>query len=189
MAVGQAVQLAEHRIAVPLVERARLEVVGVEPSHPAAAATRFGLGGTQEAGAEAAAAVAGRQPELVDEQEAARGLRDQAADRLVLDMGHEAEPAVIQRAEIGLVVRQQPAQQELGVGLAGRVGQLDRGLECHHAAGWPSVMPWMPPPPWTRSRASIGTISRPGQAAANALAATLSVAPPKLGMITAPFAR
>ena len=42
-------------------------------------------------------------------------------------------------------------------------------------------MPCNPPPPCRTARASTGTISRPGQAAAMTLAATLSAASPKLG--------
>ena len=79
MAVGQPVQLAEHRVAVPLVEGARLEIVGVEPRHAAAAAACLRLGGIEQSRAEPTAPVPGRQPKHVDEQHTATGLGQKAA--------------------------------------------------------------------------------------------------------------
>ena len=48
MAVAESRQLAEQPVAVPLVERAGLEVVGVEPGRMAAPAQRLRLGSRQE---------------------------------------------------------------------------------------------------------------------------------------------
>ena len=104
-------------------------------------------------------------------------------------MGHEAEPAVIQLAQERAVVRDQAALQQLGVGLAGRVGQLDRGLGVRSRRG-------LAQRDAVDAATALDQVERvdrhdlaAGPGGGERLAAALSVASPKLGMITAPLAR
>ena len=194
--LGKPAELADDAVAVALVERAGLEVVGLQPERPGRLAAH-GLCSRPSA----AVACRARRRGMPAPARAARrtGSRGRSRRR-----GRHQPSAVVRKDAQALESRPVPMKGRLKAtssarhGLRhrprlGSVGQLDRRrANSHgaHAAGCPSVMPWSPPPPCddppARRPARSPARPRPPRCA---LAAALSAASPKPGTITAPLAR